>query len=487
MTLKPLLAVFIAFAIATAPCRAQGLVDDWRAAALQDLRAAHLLLAQNHPAMAVELGDRRFIRAENTALRHARALASRVDSAGGYWAVLALYTNALGDPHVAVRPSALPERVRWPQFAVSRTGGRYMVSVSQISELINGDILISCDGQAAERFAQETLGRFAGDWRFEAQRMRHASLLLVDSGNPFVTYPERCRFRRDGRVFGTVLRWREIEIRALARVMAPAAPTARDLGLREAAPGILWITLPSLDSAAGAFVESLELRASELRAASHVVVDLRGNRGGNSRIGDRLAEIVGLELINSAAAEVDPSVHWRASIGNAQAVADFARSPDLSESRRASFLSEAGEIRAAAQRGDLFWPPLPHPIPQAAGAGPPPADAAARIVVVTDFRCFSSCLMVVDAFRRAGAFHAGAETDYSTRYMEARSVRLPSGAATISFVQKAALHRPYLLGPFAPAARFDGDIGDTDALEVWLENILSTENGPTEPVLTSAN
>ena len=101
----------------------------------------------------------------------------------------------------------------------------------------------------------------------------------------------------------------------------------------------------------------------------------------------------------------------------------------------------------------------------------PPSAARGRIVLVTDNACFSSCLLVTDAFRRLGALHVGQATDANTHYMEVREAELPSGLSMFSTLQALGPAAPPQIGPFAPAHVYGGDIADTPAVEAWVVEI----------------
>ena len=92
---------------------------------------------------------------------------------------------------------------------------------------------------------------------------------------------------------------------------------------------------------------------------------------------------------------------------------------------------------------------------------------AGRLVLVTDRACFSSCLIAADTFRRLGATHVGEATDRSTRYMEVREIKLPSGLRTFSTLMKLALGAGDF-GPYAPQVPFPGGMDDTAALQEWV-------------------
>ena len=90
-----------------------------------------------------------------------------------------------------------------------------------------------------------------------------------------------------------------------------------------------------------------------------------------------------------------------------------------------------------------------------------------RLVLVTDRACFSSCLIAADEFRRLGAVHAGEATDRSTRDMEVREIKLPSGLRTFSTLMKLALGSGDY-GPYSPHVPYPGSMDDTEALKAWV-------------------
>ncbi len=90
-----------------------------------------------------------------------------------------------------------------------------------------------------------------------------------------------------------------------------------------------------------------------------------------------------------------------------------------------------------------------------------------RLIVLTDRYCFSSCLMAVDLLRRVGAEQVGEATDVSTRYMEVRTVTLPSGLRNFSTLMKLTLGLDDF-GPYAPDRAYAGDLSDTAEVRTWI-------------------
>ena len=159
----------------------------------------------------------------------------------------------------------------------------------------------------------------------------------------------------------------------------------------------------------------------------------------------------------------------------------FAQELRRNPSSDAGLLTRADEtvvmLRDALKRGDRFAPNLPNPLPSPPSFTDPPGGrpGVGRVYFVTDYACFSSCLLMTSSFKARGAVHVGLPTDAATRYMESRQVALPSALAGFSTLQKVALRAPAKIGPFEPNQRFVGDMRDTKALEAWIQQ-LATHN-----------
>jgi len=235
-----------------------------------------------------------------------------------------------------------------------------------------------------------------------------------------------------------------------------------------------------LGQGAAALAAEVEERAEEMRAAPWVVVDLRGNGGGNSTLSDRIiAALVGTERVAATrTASNCNGAFFRASPGNVTALREWQERIRIDRGDEGA--REWGEmvdlIDQARQEGQPFWPALPEcathseqtePVNAAAKDALPPSLLQGRLVMVTDRDCFSSCLMAADLLQAVGAEHVGEATDVSTRYMEVRTVTLPSGLRNFSTLMKLALGAGDF-GPYVPQYSFDGAMSDTPAVRAWV-------------------
>lgn len=459
-------------------------VDQWRALTRGDVEAAHRLLLEDHPGTTRAVDNAAFRASLERAHRDARRRANDVENYNGYVATMAAFANAMGDRHIWSRPLYRTDDVNWAGLITARRGDAYIVVTDERGEeagpSLVGASLVSCDGVSVADFAAAKLGEFRGVWTIEAQRVQTAPLLLVDDGNPFVLKPSACVFKRDGADTEITFNWRSIA-RASLRTWTRSAMNigAAGYGVRDFAGGV-WIALQQLDDDALPVAQAVRDQAERLRAAPLVVLDLRGNGGGNSSFAEPITiALFGQArydaIIGQSAETATCDSVWRVSPRNiAQLRAyreQFASSPD--------FVAEVDRMLAAAEEALRAGRELSGD-PRCGATRPqsPPADAPAqaargRIVLLTDNACFSSCLMVADDFRRLGALHVGTATNANTNFSEVREFELPSGLSMFSTLQALMPQAPPSLGPYEPSIRYDGDMADTAALEAWLTEIAA--------------
>lgn len=475
---------------AVAPAAAQDAAAAWRQLTMGDVEFAHRLLAENHPGAAPEVGDTAFVRMLAEGRAAALEQATRVRDRNGYVAVMNGLAYAMADKHIWMNPTQQSKAFRWAGAVTSLRGGNWVItggdSTGGFATPI-GATLVSCDGIAIADLARQRLGSTRAVWSVEAQQIAAAPLLLVDDGNPFVPLPAQCIVRRAGVEEAWSLTWRPVSRAALGPLLAPAAPLgAPGFGVRRVGDGT-WIAMQSLNTNAAAVVDTVRAMGAALRAAPTIVVDLRGNGGGNSQYGTELAELIwgephvrAVSRMLGGGGEACTTV-FRASPGNLEAwsaLVDRLRAQG-NEQGVASFGPAVEQMREAIAAGRAMsgpvCPPSERPASLATGERPAiPADIAAlsqyagRVVLLTDHACFSSCLLVTELFRALGAVHVGEATDAATHYMEVREAELPSGLGKFSTLQKVSLGVPRAIGPYRPDHAFSGSIDDTAALERWV-------------------
>ncbi len=298
--------------------------DDWRALTLTDLDAAKGQLLENTPGSVVGV-DPMFRDRIARAYDQAREDASKVTSPAGYRFTLERFVETFQDNHLRI-DFRDPTPAQWPGFMVGYRHGRFRIIVTENPRADPiGAVLIGCDHVFAKTMAQQDLGRYVGRWSVPAARRAVAPYLLVDQGNPFVARPTRCVFAHLSKTWNRVLSWRAISAPDLSSRVQVARNVghAQRGGVRLLPDGGYWLGLPTLNALNPAAVSELELLmagidrdAPKLRAAPYVVVDLRGDRGGNTFVALRVLNAIwGAGSVGDVRAR-DLRAEWRASPSN---------------------------------------------------------------------------------------------------------------------------------------------------------------------------
>ncbi|WP_395445818.1 S41 family peptidase [Caulobacter sp. UC70_42] len=457
----------------TEPCSTAA-AQDWKALTRADLASAAGLIRDNHPAMVPAIGDKDFVARFDASLAKATARLDKVEDADGMAAVLRGFrSRSRRRPHrmgeVRRRPAEGLAGLRRHAPGPGPAGDHHRPRAPPA-----GAKLVDCDGVPAPALLRQRTADRVPDPDIDAQLTINSIWVVLDDGNPFISRPRTCRFQAEGHMLEHTLAYRPATPADLQRIRDERKFFGHaGFGVRQVGQA-WWIAMESLNDSAPAVLDAAKARQAQLRTAPLVVIDLRGNGGGNSLYGDRLAEILlgeaPLKQVRSGGSGRACAPVWRASPDNRKTLdlyaAKFADDAD-------AWRMEAARMDAALAAGQ----PLTGPVDGCEVVerrAPPPAHPlfAGKLVVVTDVACFSSCPLVVKRLRSLGAIQVGTATNAPTRYMEVRAIDLPSGLGRFTTMQKAAVSSPPMIGPYSPDIAFTGDISDTKALEAWIPSAV---------------
>ncbi|MFN0062828.1 MAG: S41 family peptidase [Myxococcaceae bacterium] len=471
--------VFVACAVAGTPPPTP---SPWAAMAADDLKAIHEAVSTSHPGPVDPLntGFREWL---DQGLNEGLAAAARARTFGDYAAAVRRYVAGFRDGHLFLKFRVTHVEPRWMGFIISFRGGRYelaQVDAADSSLPPAGSELLDCDGVPPATLLVRDVFPYFGNPALEASRVAVTPFLLVDVGLPRSTV-KACRASRSGRVTTFELHERGVDPQDLARRQnAGAFGPAPQMGVRPFGLKGVWVTLPSFDNSHAKALRSVVSQSPSWRHKEVVVFDLRGNTGGNSLWGERIAE--GLWGKAHARARVAPTrratfVDWRVSDANLKyleaARANFASKlgPLAPDTQWAATNAERVRRGLAAHESLVREPPELVPAELSKEAS---SSYSGRVFFVTDGRCFSACLDFADvllAFPKV--VHVGQTTDADTLYMEVRTQELPSGISRLGLPMK--VYRGRSRGhnvPLIPSHRYEGDISDTGSLETWLSTVL---------------
>ncbi len=464
--------------------------DPWGTLAERDLRRMEQVIREDHPGPFDATNPPfRGLLAKSYELAMERA--RKVNSFPGYSALLRWFAGRFNDDQLLVSFNLQPVNVEWPGFLVSNRAGKYVVqnpSRPRNSDGLpaDGAMVVSCDAAAPDEWVRtKVIAYQQGVESLEADRIRFAPWMFIDDGNPFYIRPKSCIFDNHGRIREMRLIWRSIPYQQAVDSVRRAAFGSSTLtfGTHNFGPSGTWLSLPSFAPQTDQELAALRQvvnNASAYREKDPIVFDLRRNTAGNVFWGlILLRNLYGEDYADRFAREYKHvEREFRVSPGNVEFYkTDRLRRNAREFGEKSDPYADTARISAAMERAlkegssTLREPSIEsrdRVIPDASANVPNPIRG--KVYVLTDGRCSDACLRFLDEILKfPNVIHVGLPTGADTVYGQAKTVKLPSGIATFScptMIRRARSRQPNV--PYTPAFRFDGDIGDTAALEAWI-------------------
>lgn len=463
--------------------------DAWRTLAITDLDALYANVRAIHPGYrAPETPD--FSARVDSAYRTARGRAEAARSYLDWRAATLGFMLSFRDGHTIYRLNATPSRVRWPGFLIDGRGGGYVVrtpdGVSDVdADAPQGARVLSCDGVPIETLLRQRLDGVEADWSKPPERIRQAYRLLIDYHTVGAAPMTACRIEDATGARDLTLRWRVETWATLAPGLAAFnRERERPIAQRVLPDGGRWISLGSFgdEGALTALNSALETQNAALRSAPYVVLDLRGNRGGNSGWGTTLANTLwGEAAVTAKVARVEAGLptrggkFWRASAETAaqarKTAAEFdAMGPSMAGP--AGYFRDVAALISAAPKGDraLVEDPCCTPASTASADLPPLVAPATTqpVYLLTDAGCFSSCILALAPLRAMGAIVVGETTGQNEEYGEvAGPIMTPSGLARALIPMSIIRQRPDML-VVSPDRPWSGAMDDDAGIAAWI-------------------
>lgn len=451
----------------------------WRRVAERDLAQVRSLIEDAHPAI-LEPENKPFQRWRRVGYARSMALARQSRTRQQAEAAVQYFLVGFEDGHLGIRADAPPEGpARWAGFNVQWRDGRFRV-VDRAGDWPrplppSGAEVLACDGVDLLSLLARRVSPYV-DRRMHLDGTK--SLLAMRLTNEWSgsqlwesLHLASCTVRReDGAVARFALHWRSGHDGL--RLWTDRRPPP---GLRPWGTDALWVHASDFQLAgagADAFEADLDTLARQ-RGARWIVLDARGNRGGNAVFGLRLLEAV----LGGPLPADGPSAraHWRVSrtaIDTLQLWIErmAGDAPSVTATRRFVAQLRAAMLQAQADHQpwvaqatvDLAWG-------SHVAEGAPPF--AGRILLITDSVCASACLDFADAVLAIpGARHAGTATSGDTVYLEVAERPLASGLKVWVPMKVWRGRARKNNEPHRPEFAFPGDIRDTAEVERWLRD-----------------
>ena len=295
---------------------------------------------------------------------------------------------------------------------------------------------------------------------------------------PFVPATAVCRFRSDGKTRDWALAWRSAaEAEIEPALDASCGRVQRRLDASVSGELAWWISIPDMGDTSdwAGFYGKIERNLADIRAAGVVVIDLRGNGGGSSVYGEKLASLLwGDALVAARWPGSGPTV-WRASKANrdywVDLTARMSENPNLSAGDKAAFDSILKDFDRALAGGEPTF--RRGETGKTRAPAHPPNPVSGRVVLLTDYACDSACLDLMDLFTAMpNTTQAGTMTSADTIFMELTVIpSLPSTLSGFGFGHKAWIERPRPSNrPYRPTRKltWHGSPDDDAGERKWL-------------------
>jgi hypothetical protein len=474
--------VFGLIALTAGILAAEEAASPWGELARQDIEAAYNTIEAGH-AGPVDDQNPSFAEAMVIARNEALARASDVESFDSYRMVLMGFADAFADGHLFIDFSLQRDQIGWPGFVAMRRGGHTVMRFAQDADdrTLEGARILSCDDRSADTIIAQNALPFRAAGEIEAAYARAAPYAFIYERNPFVTLPQVCEIETvGGEQQDQRLQWRWIETERWDALREEILGGAEPYGLSEYAPNRYWLSLPSFFPTGEdvtrleALIDQLGAESETLLTAERLVIDVRGNSGGNSSWGRRIATALwGAEYLESRAPARRQRVFWRASqvtLHQVDALMSYNR--EIGQDHLVEYYERihAG-VAEAVEAGDPLWLESRGATRRAARTADNPMFA--DVIVLIDEGCASACLDFLDLLRPLdGVRFAGAETYADTIYNESMTESLPSGVARLVYTIKVIRDRPRGHNePYGPDIGYEGADWSTEALQAWVETL----------------
>lgn len=458
------------------------LKKNWSDVAVQDIKRIHEILSETHPAK-LDASNHKFNDwLDFDGYKESILLAERSESEQQAFSALKFYLTGFMDEHLSIGIYADQKNpLFWAGWHMEHSNGRYLVASRAIDwpgDLPQiGDEVISCDSISINEILHNKVAPFV-DRRTHLENTLNklARYITIEQANSPLwetLRPTKCLFQKSsGKYQKLPLIWQK-QPKNL-KIKRPPPPTQ---GVHQIKKGIYWIHASNFNLSTEEHIDfdNFLKNIQSIDKAYAIILDTRGNNGGNSMLGSAILSTV---LKKSAPSHHNAKAYWRISPLSMATIDGHRESALKIEGKDSQFYQWLNALResmeVAIQRGENFVEQTDITIEDETkiSQGWPPFQG--KLILITDSYCFSACLDFVDeVISVPGALHVGSTTDADTRYMDIGSAILPSGLKMGVPLKVWIGRRRQDNVPYIPQIKYHQNINDTKALQAWvLQSII---------------
>lgn len=465
---------FLAITPSTAWSNAETATDSaWSQWLAQDLEATRDLLDKHYIYAYTRHGEPEWDALVESAFANAEAAREGVSNLAGYQAVIQTLLSEFRDAHLRARFALTSQPLLWPGFLLRYQMGQYRVVHSTHPHIPNGAIVSQCDGRSLDAWIDERAPSFNHLPGLAATYEWLAPEALVFSASLDEPKPDACQINGQS-IQLSYQRTNHDRLHPMQQVSDQARPK---LGLTRIDDDLAWIRLPAMAPQnaleAEAFHEVIA-QAPSLRDTPQVVLDVRGNRGGpypwfmailRGLYGPSYVDHHAIDRLMIRPLFVEGS--YQRPAGDPRSPDPFNTPEDAPLNRTIAevkdiTLANGQTVIALEPQGERYQRP----------EDPGPSLFNGQLYVLTDGRCASACLSMIDELKRLGqVIHIGTPTWVDRRSGSSRPHELPSGLTTLFIPSMLREHRVRDDNvAHIPDQTLPVDTQDSQAVMAWLKS-----------------
>jgi hypothetical protein len=458
---------------------AAGSANLWALMAERDLKGIHDIIRDNHPGP-VDPENPHYRDWLEGGLVKAMAQARRARTYSDYVRALRLYTNGFEDGHLNINPVIAPRSAEWAGFAIGPgpDGAAQVIFAEPDSGVKVGDHIESCDGQSADALMKARTDPYYWNHAIPQARVMWLSEMFIANPDESQRKLKSCRFSSGE----TKLNWRTGDMDQInKKVISGFSAYDVDFSLRQL-DGVWFVRLPRFyfksdddQKSYQALLDQVKAKAPELRKGT-VVLDVRGNGGGGSQWGDKIAAALwgdawpdrSQSIVNNMVA-----VDWRVSAANIKSVLENALSLQRQhDPDNATWMRKLHDMLQKARANGKAFVHFAG-TPSALTEPPPPNPVARRVFLLTDVGCASACIDFSDlVLHIPNVVQIGSPTYADAVYIDGNALPLPSGLTDLFYGRKVFRHR--IRGNnqwYVPKYRWPGGEMTDEAIAKWVKTL----------------
>jgi hypothetical protein len=481
-----LLSLIIWSAFASSPTESPQ--STWSLLTTQALNDIHDELANNHPG-AIDSQNPQFKIWLEEGYKTGLQYSKQVASFSGLKTELLKYINGFQDGHIFLNFKIDEKTVSWAgiilRSSIQAPKVQFIDHTFSYTGLKVGDELITCDGKSPEEIFRTNILPVKGIKGLAASYRKLIPFLFVDDASVGSKSFSSCMFSNHSIQKQIKMQYKN-QSRYLVgeKLNEKSGPMNHSFGISKIGSSTAWISFPSFGASDEKGLKKLKQTitdAKKLRKLKNIIIDLRGNSGGNSQWGDDLlASIYSNEFFIPIKTKLpeDSNIEYRVSKDNLEYVGKmltFLKSQVGEESEITKTINSVQIRMTKALLNKQNFVKEGEKLPTDISKQAMPPQFKGQLLLLTDYKCFSSCLLFMDEVISLipNAVHVGLETDADTAYMEIKPSIIANGVAElmhpikVNRIQVRQNNEPYF-----PKHKFDGDIYDDRAVQNWVLSFI---------------